>query len=85
MRLILLSALFALGVGVVGTNAASAAPVGGLSKTLTANSLLSEAQVYIVPPRRYRRPPVRCRNVRVCRYTSYGRRLCRYERICYRR
>lgn len=83
MRMILLSALFALGVGLAGSTAASAAPISGLSKALTTNSLLTEAQIYIVPPRRYRRPPVRCRTVRVCRITPYGRR-CHNERICRR-
>ena len=81
MRMIILSALFALGVGIAGTTAASAAPINGLSKALAATSVIEDAQYYR-RDRRWRGP--RCRTVRVCRRTPYGRR-CHYERICYRR
>jgi hypothetical protein len=76
MRMILLSAVFALGVGFAATTGASAAPIGGtvIDGAATANSLLEEAQY-----RRYRRHY--CRTVRVCRMGPYGRR-CTLRRVC---
>lgn len=73
MRMIALSAVLALGLGFVattGASAAPAAPASGLSQGLNASSLLQDVAV-------------RCRNVRVCRPTPYGRR-CRWERVCRR-
>lgn len=72
MRMIVLSALFALGLGFVATTGASAAPAAGLSQALSSNtsSLLQDVTV-------------RCRNVRVCRVGPYGRR-CHWERVCRR-
>ena len=73
MRKLALLTLFALGVGLTAT-AASAAPVStgaaGLSTAGIAASLVEQTAV-------------RCRNVRVCRMTPYGRR-CRVERVCRR-
>jgi len=80
MRMIILSTLFALGVGIAGAPAASAAPIGGLSSAVTVNSMVEDAQYYR-RHRRWRRPV--CRSVRVCRFTPWGRR-CHYERICRR-
>jgi hypothetical protein len=79
--MIMLSALFALGLGVAGSAPASAAPIGNLGEMPAATSLLQEAQVVIVGPR-YRRP--RCRSVRVCHRSYSGRLRCHYERICRR-
>ncbi|MCF8476077.1 MAG: hypothetical protein K9G60_03545 [Pseudolabrys sp.] len=83
MRMIILSALFALGLGIAGAPSASATPMSGLSNAVTANSLVEEAQYRdrrrYRRPRHYRRP--RCRNVRVCDRTVFGR-VCRYERVC---
>lgn len=77
MKIIFLSALFALGLGIAGTTGATAAPISnGISNNLTTNSLLEEVQYY-------RRGRVRCRNVRVCRSGFYGRR-CHVERVCRR-
>jgi hypothetical protein len=77
MRMIILSALFAVGVGLVGTTGASAAPgVPGLAPAANSSSMLQDVQYY---RRHYRRD--RCRTVRVCRFGPYGRR-CHLERIC---
>ncbi len=73
MRMILLSALLALGLGFAATTGASAAGVlgaAGLSAAADSTSLVEQARV-------------RCRNVRVCRIGPYGRR-CRVERVCRR-
>jgi len=80
MRMIVLSTLFALGLGIAGAPAASAAPISGLSNAVTVQSLVEDAQYY--RRRRYYRRP-HCRTVRVCRRTPWGRR-CHYERICRR-
>jgi hypothetical protein len=76
MRMIILSALFALGVGIAGAPAASAAPISGLSTPAASGSMIQDVQYY-------RRPG--CRMVRVCRYSRYyHRRVCRVERVCRR-
>lgn len=77
MRMIILSALFALGVGIAGAPAASAAPISGLSTAIPSASMVEDVQYY-------RRRP-HCRNVRVCHYSRYQhRRVCRIERVCRR-
>lgn len=78
MRMIVLSALFAAGLGLAGTAPAAAAPVlNGLNNAATSSTLLEEVQ--------YRhRPRVRCRSVTVCRRAYNGRRICRVERVCRR-
>lgn len=74
MRMIMLSALFALGLGLAGSTAASAAPVGaGIGAAANSSSLLQEIQYY--------RRGHRCRQVRVCRRGPYGRR-CHWTRVC---
>jgi len=81
MRMIILSALLGLGIGLAGAPAANAAPISGLS-TAVEGSLIQDVQYY--GPRHYRpRHRVRCRSVRVCRTGYYGRR-CHVERICRR-
>jgi hypothetical protein len=74
MRMIILSALFGLGVGLAGIPAANAAPISGLSSAVE-GSLVQDVQYY----RGYRR----CRAVRVCRRGPWGRR-CHIERVCRR-
>ena len=79
--MILLSALFALGVGLAGSAPASAAPISGLSTTgLTSQSMIEDIQYYR-SDRRCRRPY--CRSVRVC-HRYYRRVRCRIERVCRR-
>ena len=74
MRKLALSALFALGVGLTAT-AASAAPVStGATSLNTAGISASLVE----------QTAVRCRTVRVCRIGPYGRRVCRFERVCRR-
>lgn len=72
MRMIVLSALFAFGFGIAGVSTVSAAPVGnGLSTAAGASSLLQDVAV-------------RCRSVRTCRRSYYGRRVCTVRRVCHR-
>lgn len=76
MRMIVLSALFAVGVAMTGATAASAAPMSGINTDAAATtSLLDQVQYY--------RGRVRCRSVTVCRRGPYGRR-CHVERVCRR-
>jgi hypothetical protein len=76
MRMIVLSALFALGVGLAGAPAASAATLGGgINNAANASSAIELAQ-YGYHRRRH------CRNVRVCHRGPYGHRRCHIERIC---
>lgn len=72
MRMIMLSALFALGVAFTGATGASAAPISGtgLSTAEVNASLVEQARVV-------------CRRVNVCRRGPYGRR-CHVERVCRR-
>ncbi|MDI1347108.1 MAG: hypothetical protein PSV22_23910 [Pseudolabrys sp.] len=74
MRMIILSALFGLGVGLAGIPAANAAPISGLSSAVE-GSLVQDVQYY--GGRRH------CRAVRVCRRGPWGRR-CHIERVCRR-
>ena len=75
MRMILLSALFALGLGLAGTTGASAAMGGSsINNSANASSMLEEVQYGW----RHRHG---CRSVQVCRSGPYGRR-CHWERIC---
>jgi hypothetical protein len=76
MRMIVLSALFALGVGLASAPAASAATLGGgINNAANASSPIEQVQYGY-----HRR---HCRDVRVCRHGPYGRR-CHIERICRR-
>lgn len=74
MRMIVLSALLAMGVAFVGTTGASAAQMGagaGLSTAASTATLLEETAV-------------RCRTVRTCYRGAYGRRHCNVRRVCRR-
>ena len=73
MRMIILSALMGLGIGLAGVPAANAAPISGLSSAAVEGNLLQDVQYY-----RGRR---HCRSVTVCRRGHHGRR-CHIERIC---
>lgn len=77
MRMIVLSALFAAGMGLAGAGSAVAAPLSnnGINNAAQSSSIIDQIQ--------YRRGP-HCRTVRVCR-TWHGRRTCRVERVCGRR
>jgi len=78
MRKIVLSALFAIGVGLTGVSGAVAAPISGLNTDAAATaSLLDQVQYY------RGRHRTRCRSVTVCRRGPYGRR-CHVERVCRR-
>lgn len=78
MRTIILSALFAAGIGLAGIGGANAAPASGLLNGLAnGNSMLEEVQYR---PHRYRNRQ-RCRSVQVCRRGPHGRR-CHWERVC---
>lgn len=77
MRMIMMSALFALGLGLAGSAPAAAAPIGGVSTSgLTTQSMIQDIQYY----RRDRR----CHSVRVCHRGYAGRLRCHYERVCRR-
>jgi hypothetical protein len=70
MRILLMSSLFALALGLVATAGASANNFSaGANEASKANSLIEQVQ--------YRR----CRSVRICRSGPFGRR-CHWERVC---
>lgn len=76
MRMIVLSALFAAGVGLAGMGGAIAAPASNvLNGAMNSSSTLLEQIQY--------RRGHRCRSVQVCRRGPYGRR-CHVERVCRR-
>ncbi len=78
MKKLVLSTVFALGLGLAGATAVSAAPASPVPNDgAPAASLVTPAQVVIVGPRHRRH----CRVVTVCRRTPYGRR-CHQERVC---
>jgi hypothetical protein len=74
MRMIVLSALFALGVGLTATTGASAATIGsGINNASTSlSATLIEKAAY------------GCRRISVCRRGPYGRRFCEVRRVCRR-
>lgn len=76
MRKIVLSAVFALGMGLAASTGASATPLSaGLSTGAAAAPNASLIQdVAIV-----------CRRITVCHRGPHGRRWCRVERVCRRR
>ena len=83
MRKIVLTALFAAGIGLAGVAGAAAAPASPTLNGVAPASLVTPAQVVIVGPRRYRRPRHRvCRPVRRCYYTRH-RRVCTVRTVCY--
>jgi hypothetical protein len=71
MRIIMLSALFALGVGLTATTAASAAPIGSGLNNASTETLIEKAAYG-------------CRRVTVCHRGPYGRRVCDVRRVCRR-
>ena len=80
MRSIVLSALFAAGIGLAGVTGAAAAPASLTLDGVAPASLVTQAQVVIVGPRyRHRRY---CYNVRRCWRGAYGRRVCAVRRVC---
>ena len=78
MRALLLSSLFAIGLGLAAAPAANAAPIYGINAAVAGQTMVDQAQYYYRPGYR-----ARCRTVRVCRWTPYGRR-CHLERVCRR-
>jgi hypothetical protein len=71
MRMMMLSGLFALGLGLVGTTGAPAATSGtGLDQGPHASSLLEKTALI-------------CRRIRVCHHVR-GVRVCHWERVCRR-
>jgi hypothetical protein len=75
MRKIVLSTVFALGMGLAAATGASATPLStGLSTgaTATPNASLIEDVAF------------RCRRVTVCRRGWHGRRVCETRRVCRR-
>ncbi len=75
MRVVILSALMGLGIGLAGIPAANAAPISGLSSALESGNLVQDVQYY--------GGGRRCRAITVCRRGPYGRR-CHVERVCRR-
>jgi hypothetical protein len=71
MRMIVLSALFALGLGLAGSTGASAASIGaGINQAANASSLVEQTALI-------------CRRIRVCHRVGPLRvRGCRVERVC---
>jgi hypothetical protein len=76
MRALILSSLFAIGLGLAATPA-SAAPIADINAAVSGQAMVDQVQYY--RPRHR----VRCNNVRVCRMTPWGRR-CHWERVCRR-
>jgi hypothetical protein len=75
MRVVILSALMGLGIGLAGIPAANAAPISGLSSSAITDASQVEDVQY------YGRRRGGCRSVQVCRRGPYGRR-CHIERVC---
>ena len=70
MRLVLMSALVALGFAFSGAaNAATANFGAGMAEAAKSTSLVEQVQIR------------RCRSVRICRSGPFGRR-CHWERVC---
>jgi hypothetical protein len=72
MRMIVLSALLALGLGFAGATGASAANVGGgINQAANASSLVEQTALV-------------CRRIRVCHWPRPFVRRCHWERVCRR-
>jgi hypothetical protein len=82
MRTILLSALFAAGLGLASVSGATAAPASPILPGAAPASLVTPAQVVIVGPRHGYRHRV-CRPVRRCWRNHYGRLICRVYTVCH--
>jgi hypothetical protein len=72
--MVLLSAVFGLGLGMAAMPAANAAPAAGFSSAIQSGSLIQDV--------RYRRHHRICRNVRTCHRGWHGRRICSVHRVC---
>ena len=85
MRKIVLSALFAAGIGLAGVTGAAAAPASPAPySAVPAASMIIPAQAIIVGPRHHYRYRHRvCRPVRRCWTTPYGRVVCRVHTVCH--
>ena len=98
MRTVILSALMGLGIGLSFAIApAQASPISAINSAVSGQGVIDLAQFGpppppfggpppppgYGPPPPYAGPPGRCRDIRVCRMTPYGRR-CRIERVCRR-
>jgi hypothetical protein len=70
MKKIVLSALFALGLGMAATTGATAATLGSGLSTAQLNASLVEKAAYA------------CRRVTTCHRGVYGRRVCTVRRVC---
>jgi len=69
MRMIVLSAVFALGLGLAGTTGASAAGIGlGINQAANASSLIEQTALI-------------CRRIKVCRRVGFIR-TCHWKRVC---
>lgn len=75
MRKIVLTAVFALGMGLAASTGASATP---LATGLT-NGSAAAPHASLIQDVAYR-----CRRVTVCRRGPYGRRVCHTNRVCRR-
>jgi len=69
MRMIVLSSLFVLGIGLAAPSGAAAAIGSGLNYAAGANSP-------------FKRIVLVCRKIEVCHHREFGRRVCRIERVC---
>lgn len=82
MRTILLSALFAAGIGLAGITGAAAAPLSPAPYSAAPGvSLVTPAQVVIVTPNRRHRYRY-CRPVRRCYYGRHHRLICTVRTVC---
>jgi hypothetical protein len=68
MRMIVLSALLAFGVGLAGSSGASAAGAAAIGDAAKSTSLVTQVLV--------------CRNVKICKVGPAGRRICKVEQVC---
>jgi hypothetical protein len=84
MRKIMISTLFAAGIGVACATGAAANPLSPVPhNAMPAISLVTPAQfVIITPPRRHRARVRYCRPVRQCYRTRHGRLVCRVRTVC---
>ena len=72
MRITMLSALFALSVGMTATTGASAATIGS-----GINNASNSVSASLIEKAAYA-----CRRISVCHRGPYGRRVCEIRRVC---
>ena len=82
MKMVLLSALFGLGLGLAAVPAANAVPAAGFSPAIESGSLVQDVQYYRHHYRRHYRHRRICRTVRTCHRGWHGRRICEVRRVC---